>query len=140
MKITLPTPEHRSYKIHRRQFVTQILLPILTAFVLVGFLAYLIVDMTIVNESGDLNRWAAISTLWLALPTMVIGVFILLVLVGMIYLLVLLLQTAPVYTKKAQDIAYRGRSYAIRGADLVVRPVIYIEGLLANVRAFFRRK
>jgi uncharacterized membrane protein YhaH (DUF805 family) len=140
MKISLPAPEHRSYKIHRRQFLTQILLPILTAFVLVGFLAYLLVDMTNVNDGGDLNRWAAISTLWIALPAMVIGIFILLLLVGLIYLLVLLLQTAPVYTKKAQDIAYKGRSYTIRGADLVVRPVIYIEGLIANVRAFFGRR
>src|SRR4030065_1554303 len=115
MKITLPTPEHRSYKIHRRQFATQILLPILTAFVLVGFLAYLIVDVTIVNDSGDLSRWAAISTLWIALPVMIIGIFLLLVLFGIIYLLVLLLQTAPVYTKKIQDVAYKGRSYAIRG-------------------------
>jgi len=140
MKITLPTPEHRSYKIHRSQFVTQILLPILTAFVLVGFLAYLIVDVTIVNNSGDLSRWAAISTLWIALPVMIIGIFLLLVLFGIIYLLVLLLQTAPVYTKKIQDVAYRGRSYAIRGADMVVKPVIYVEGLLAHVRAFFGRK
>ncbi len=140
MKITLPKPEHRSYQNHRRQFATQILLPILTAFVLVGFLAYFIFDVTIINDGGDLSRWAAISTLWITLPAMLFGILMLLLLVGLIYLLVLLLQTAPVYTKKIQDVAYRGRSYAIRGADLVVKPVIYIEGLLAHVRAFFGRK
>ena len=140
MRINLPTTEHRSYKKHRKQVASQILLPFAAAVLVIAFFAYVIINLTITNEAADLPRWAAISTIWLILPTLMIGIFLLILLAGMIYLLFLLLRTAPVYTKKVQDIVYKGRSYTIRGADLVVRPVIFVEGLLAHVQAFFGRK
>lgn len=139
MKATLPKPQHFSYQNHRRQVVTQIILPVVLAGLLMIALIVLI-SLAAFRANGEVGRWAAISTIWIIIPIMCAGLICLALLVGLVYLLARLLGILPTYTGKAQDYAYQARGYVVRGADMVVKPIIAIAGLLENVRAFFGRK
>ncbi len=140
MKVTFPQPERLSYKAHRRQVVTQIILPVILAFLVIAGVVVWLLELTWVQGSGDVSRWAAISTMWIVLPVMVAGIFLFILLAGLVYLLALTLKILPTYTGKAQDLFYRIRTMIIRGADLVVKPVIFMNGLFANAKALFGRK
>jgi hypothetical protein len=139
MKAQLPHPQHYSYIMHRKQVARQIILPVLLA-------AFLIISMIVVisistfKQGGDVGRWAAISTIWIILPLMLAGMVFLAVLGGLIYLLTLALSNLPHYTGIAQDYVSIARGYILRGADLVVKPVIALNGFLENLRAFFGRE
>jgi len=140
MKITLPRPEHLSYKKHRYQVRTQIILPLLLASLFIAGLVYVIVKITVTEGGGDVTRWAAIATIWISLPVLLLGAFVFVLLAGIIYVLALITGILPEYTGKAQLITYKARTYVKRAADLTVRPVLIVEGLAASVRAFFGRK
>jgi predicted PurR-regulated permease PerM len=113
--------------------MTQILLPIVLAVLLALALTYLVSSATS-NGTGDVGRWAAISTIWLSIPTMAAGVLLLVLLGSLIYLLATGLHWLPTYTGKAQDYAYRARKFVRRLANQVVRPVLIFEGLRASLR------
>jgi hypothetical protein len=91
------------------------------------------------GESGDAPRWAAISTIWLVIPVMFFGLLFLVVLVGLVYLLAQGLQALPPYTSKAQYYVDRGASEAKRFSDMAAKPVLFIEGIIASLKAIFRR-
>ena len=91
------------------------------------------------GEGGDSPRWAAVSTIWLVIPVMVFGLIFLAILAGLIYLLARGLQVMPPYTSKAQYYVNRGASEAKRFSDMAAKPVLFIEGIRASVRAFFGR-
>lgn len=138
MKAQLPRPEHYSYQLHRKQRTTQIILPIvLSAVVFLGIT--ILVCVAALNSTGDVARWAEISTIWITLPMIITGLIVLAILSGLIYLMVQALTNLPHYTSLAQDYIHIARSYIIRGADMVVKPVIDLEGLIENIKAFFGR-
>jgi hypothetical protein len=139
MKAILPKPQHFSYKAHRKQVVTQIILPVAVAGLLMIALIVLI-SLSTFRGNGDAGRWAAISTIWIVIPIMLAGLIFLALLIGLIYLFARLLGILPAYTGKAQDYAYKARGYIVRGADMAVKPIIALEVFLENVRAFFGRK
>lgn len=139
MKAVIPEPVHESYRRHRRQRTSQIILPIvLAAIVFLGVVALVIIATA--NGTGDVSRWAAVSTIWIAIPTCILGFTFLAVVGGLVYLLGRLLGVAPAYTGKAQDFV---RKLAIRIrliADKVVKPVFAVNGFGATLKAFFGRK
>ncbi len=138
MKARLPHPTHYSYEVHRQQVVRQIILPVvLAALVMIGMVV-LIVLVTF-KQGGDAGRWAAISTIWIVIPVMVAGLILLVLLVGLIYLLARALGALPYYTGIAQDYVYKARGIIMRGANMVVRPILAVDGFLENIRAFFGR-
>jgi hypothetical protein len=139
MKAQLPQPQHYSYLVHRKQMVRQIILPVVLAALLMISLIVLI-SISTFSQGGDVGRWAAISTIWIVLPIMVAGIIFLAVLGGLIYLLALALGRLPYYTGIAQDYVYKARGYILRGADMVVKPIIAFDGFLENIRAFFGRE
>jgi hypothetical protein len=49
------------------------------------------------------------------------------------------LNALPRYTSVAQDYAALARGYMMRGANMVVKPVIAIEGFIGLIKAFFER-
>ncbi len=74
MKSTSPNPakDHLSYRLHRKQMWTQILLPIILTFLV--FIAIIVLtSLATFRGNGDVGRWAAISTIWLVLPVMIAG-------------------------------------------------------------------
>ena len=138
MKAQLPHPEHYSYQLHRKQRVTQIILPmVVSALVLVGMIALVI--FSTFKSDGDVSRWAAISTIWIVIPILFAGLVLIAILVGLVYLMARALDALPHYTGMAQDYVSIARSYIIRGADMAVKPVISLHGFIENLKGFFER-
>ena len=139
MKAELPKPVHESYKRHRRQLASQIILPMVLA-ALLFLAAVVLVNLATFRGDGDAARWAAVSTIWIAIPVMIASLIFLAALVGIIYLLARLLGIAPAYTSKAQDFVQMLGTRVRRLADQTVRPVIYLDGIGASIKALLGRK
>jgi uncharacterized membrane protein len=137
-KAQLPKPEHLSYKKHRKQMANQIILPVLLAALLM-ITQVVLISISTFRDGGDAGRWAAISTIWIVIPVMLVGLIVLAILIGMIYLMAKALQLIPPYSGLAQDYVNKARLYIIRAADLVVRPILAMDGWIATVQAFFRK-
>ena len=129
---------HSSYQNHRRQFWTQIFLPLILAVLLIITVA-VFTGIATFGESADSPRWAAISTIWLVIPVMIFGLLFLAILVGLIYLLARALKISPPYTAKAQYYVNRATSAAKRFLDMATRPVLFLEGIKASLKAIFER-
>ena len=138
MKAQLPHPEHYSYQLHRRQRITQIIQPMVISTLLLIGLIVLIIFSTF-NSNGDVSRWAAISTIWIIIPALLAGLIVIAILAGLIYLMARALSGLPHYTGIAQDYVHLAQHHIIRVADMVVKPVIGLEGFIENVKAFFER-
>ncbi len=139
MKAELPKPEHFSYEIHRKQIGRQVILPVILAGVVMVAMIVLISIATF-RDGGDVGRWAAISTIWLVIPVIIVGLIGLAVLIGLIYVLAKLLGILPTYTGIAQDYVYLAHSYVIKAADMAAQPIIGLNGIIGTVKAFFGRK
>lgn len=139
MKAELPKPVHESYLRHRKQRTTQILLPVLlTAILFVA--AIVLINIATFGNNGDVGRWAAISTMWIAVPTCIMGFAFLALVGGLIYLMGQLLEIAPIYTGKAQDFVHKLAIRIRRAADMSVRPIIAVNSYGATIRALLGRK
>lgn len=136
MKAKLPQPVHESYLKHRREFTWKILFPVILSSVLcIGLIV--LVNVATFRGGGDVGRWAAISTMWIAIPTMIGMLIVAALLGGIIYLLARLLHIMPPYTALAQDFFYRIKGYARRGADAAAKPVISLNAVAASISRFF---
>ena len=139
MKAIIRKPVHESYKQHRKQVVSQIILPVVIAAILIVGLIVL-VNVATFRDNGDVGRWAAISTIWIVIPMMVAGLIFLIILGGVVYLLKYLLNIAPIYTGQVQDFIYKIFAYIKRAADAAAKPVIFIDGIGASIERLFGRK
>jgi len=138
MKATLPKPEHLSYKRHRKQTMNQIVLPVvLSALLMIVLIA--LISLATFGADGDVSRWAAVSTIWIVIPILVAGLITLVILIGLIYLMARGLAAIPIYTGIAQDYAAKARGVITRGARMLVKPFLVIEGWSANIQEFFRK-
>jgi energy-coupling factor transporter transmembrane protein EcfT len=139
MKAVLPEPVHESYRRHRKQRTSQIVLPIILAAILFIALVILVIIAT-ANGTGDVGRWAAISTMWIAIPTCIMGFVLLALLGGMVYLMGRLLGVAPTYTGKAQDFIHKLAIRIRRAADMTVKPIFSVNGFGATIKAILGKK
>ena len=139
MKAVPPEPVHESYKRHRKQRTTQILLPIVLA-ALLFIAAIVLVNLATFRGNGDVGRWAAISTMWIAIPVCIMGFVFLALLGGLVYLMGRLLGVAPRYTGKAQDFVHKLAIRIRRAADVTVKPVFAVNGFGATIKALLGRK
>jgi len=139
MKAVLPKPVHESYKRHRKQLTSQIILPVVIAALLFVALIVLI-NVATFRDSGDVARWAAISTIWIVIPIMVASLIFLLVLGGLVYLMKRLLNITPTYTGLAQDFVHKLAIRIRLAADAVVKPVIFVDGIGASINKLLGRK
>jgi len=130
------TRNHHSYQQHRRQFWLQIFLPMILAVLFIIALA-VITGLATFGANDNSPIWAAISTIWLVIPVLFFGLIFLIVLAGLVYLLARTLQALPPYTSKAQHYVNRGASEVKRFSDLAAKPVLFIQGIIASVKAAF---
>lgn len=131
-------PEHYSYLKHRKQRVNQIILPVvISTLVFIGFIV--LVSYATFNQSGDVGRWAAISTIWIVIPVMVVGLILLVLLIGLIYLMARAIGGLPYYTGIAQEYVFKAEAIIKRGAKMAVKPIIAINGWLETIKAFFEK-
>jgi hypothetical protein len=139
MKEQIQIPQsHYSHSVHRRQFWLQIFLPVVLAVLLIIAMAVLI-SISALSGNGDSTRWAAISTIWLVIPTMVFGLLFLATLAGLIYLLARALEVLPTYSLNAQYYFNRVTSAIKRFSDTATKPVIFLNSLGASLKAIFGR-
>jgi hypothetical protein len=139
MKAVIPEPVHESYRRHRRQLTSQIILPMVLAALL--FIAMIVlINIATFRDNGDVARWAAISTMWILIPIFIMGLVFLVLLVGLIYLFARLLGIAPIYTGKAQDFVHKLAIRIRRAADMTVRPIITVNSVGATVKALLGRR
>ena len=124
---------HPSLQRHRREFWTQILLPILVAVVILFGLSAAL-SMAALRGNGDVGRWAAISAIWLSIPVMVAGLLILAVLVAMIYLVASLARWIPPYSLRGQRLLHGVETSVKRGAEIVRKPILGVRALAVSVR------
>jgi heme/copper-type cytochrome/quinol oxidase subunit 2 len=137
--MNFPPPEKRvSYQNHRKQAWLQIFIPILITIALGLTLAF-VIGSTALNEGGDSERWAAISTIWLVIPVLVFSLIVFALLIFGIYLMMRLLKLSPPYSAKAQYLVNRATQYTQHYSDLAVKPVLFLEGVIASIKTFFRR-
>ncbi|HET6823725.1 MAG TPA: hypothetical protein VFH34_13845 [Anaerolineales bacterium] len=139
MKAVVPEPVHESYRKHRKQRTMQIILPIVLA-ALLFIAAIVLVNVATFRDNGDVGRWAAISTMWIAIPICIMGFVFLAVLGGLVYLMGRLLGIAPRYTGKAQDFVHKLAIRIRRAADMAVKPVFAVGGFGATLKALLGRK
>ena len=136
MDAKIPKPVHMSYQKHRKDLVWKIILPVvLSAVLCIGLIV--LINIVTFGNGGDVGRWAAISTMWIAIPTIIGMLIVLALLVGIVYLLAKLLNIAPNYTVKVQDFFHLIQGYAKRGADAVAKPIIKIDSIGAGINRFF---
>jgi len=138
MKAILPKSAHLSYKRHRKQMMNQIVLPVILS-VLVMIALVVLVSLATFRTDGDVGRWAAISTIWIVIPVMLMGLIVLVILIGLIYLMARGLQVIPTYTGLAQDYVTKAHWYITRSAHMLVRPFLVTEGWSASIKKFFRK-
>ena len=139
MKAIIHPPVHESYKKHRTQLVWQIILPmVLTAILFIALVV--LINIATFRDKADVGRWAAVSTIWISIPIIIVSFLLLAILVGIAYLLIRLLQITPIYTGKAQDFAYKVAAYARRAADAAVKPIIFLDSIGASIKALLGRK
>jgi hypothetical protein len=110
---------------------------VISIFLVIGVI--ILVSFATFKSNGDVSRWAAISTIWVIIPALLGGLIVFAILAGLIYLMARALNGLPRYTGMAQDYVYLAQSYIIRGADMVVKPVIALDGFIEKAKAFFER-
>jgi len=139
MKAVFPEPVHESYRRHRKQRTSQIILPmVLAAILFIGMIV--LVNIATFRDNGDVGRWAAISTIWIVIPVCISGFIFLALLGGLVYLMARLLGVTPTYTGMAQDFVHKLAIRIRRAADMVVKPVFSMNGFGASLKALLGRK
>ena len=139
MNAKLPKPVHESYRKHRKDLAWKIIFPVVLSSVLcIGLIV--LINLATFSQGGDVQRWADISTMWIAIPTMLGMLIFLALVVGILYLLARLLNITPKYTLMAQDFVYKIESYARRVADAAAKPVISLNSIGASIGRFFGRQ
>jgi hypothetical protein len=118
---------------------SQVFLPVILAGLLI-IVAIVLVSLATFQGGADVNRWAAISIIWIAIPLILGGLVFLVLFIGLVYLMARLLDILPNYTGLAQGYAYRMRGAIIHAADLAVKPIIGLSSFLARVEAFLGRE
>ena len=70
MNEKLPKPVHASYLKHRKDTAWKIIFPVVLSSVLcVGLIV--LINIATFRGGGDVQRWADISTMWIAIPVMI---------------------------------------------------------------------
>jgi predicted PurR-regulated permease PerM len=139
MKAEIPKPVHETYLKHRRDVKWKILAPVVASMVLC-FACSALVYVATFSYGGDVARWAEISTIYLAIPTIIFLVILFAIIGGLVYLLTRLLDILPNYTYQAQGLFYRIKKSVRRGADAVATPIIIIDSVGASINRIFGRR
>lgn len=136
METTQPTEtlsaNPRTQAVHRRQVISQVLLPLALVVVLILILGVLTVIASQGNLAG-LAQWRDTALIWIILPIISAGIIILLFLVAFIYLVAIILKKLPPYTHLVQLYIelFGARIRSI--ADRSTKPVVAAAMLSARI-------
>ncbi len=139
MNEKLPEPVHASYLKHRKDTAWKIIFPVVLSSVLcIGLIV--LINIATFRGGGDVQRWADISTMWIAIPVMMLLLVVFALLGGIVYLLAKLLKISPPYTLMAQQFFYKIEAYVRRGADAAAKPFIFIDSIGASIERILGRR
>ena len=125
-----------SYQAHKRDFIWQILVPIIVALILV-IVASVAVAM---GCDASTSRWADASTIWIIIPLLVFAFISFIILGGIIYGMAKLLDITPIYTQKLTVLIRLAAEKIEDIADASAKPIFFAEGISASIKSFFRQK
>jgi predicted PurR-regulated permease PerM len=137
MNKTLPPSKKTvSYKAHKKDFLWQILVPILVALILV-----IVASVSVATGSdASTSRWADISTIWILIPLLISAFITLIILAGIIYGMSQLLNITPTYTQKLYALILLAGQKIESLADGAAKPIFFVEELSASIKSIFRQK
>ena len=137
MKTPLPLSRKTpSYQLHRRQFIWQILVPILIAAILI--IAASVFAAT--RNESQASVWADISLIWLIIPALFFAFILFILLIGLIYAMAMLLKVTPTYTQKLYSLIRLAAQKIEEAADTTAKPIFFVEGISASIKRFFQQK
>ena len=122
---------------HKRQFVWQILAPMILVL-LIGLTAGGLVISATVSGQGQTRGWTDVSMVWLLVPALFFALTFLLILVTTIYGMSKLLQVIPHYSGKTQDIFFMLSAGTRKLADRVARPFVWLRQAGAVIKSIIR--
>lgn len=128
-------------RVHKKQILWQIWVPLLSAILIVLFLSIMTVLVTTRDISGDFNtKWASVSVVYLSLPVLVTA-FLFLVILGLfIYLISKAIQFTPVYGQKAFEFLQIVRKVTLDWSDKAANPVIGFKSKWSGFTRILRKK
>ena len=123
---------------HKRQFVWQILAPMILVL-LIGLTAGGLVISATVSGQGQTRVWTDVSMVWLLVPALFFALTFLLILVTTIYGMSKLLQVIPHYSGKTQVIFVMLSAETRKLADRAARPFVWLRQAGAVIKSIFRQ-
>ena len=135
-KNTNPSPKTASYQAHKRDFIWQILVPMIVVLILVVIASV----FTAMRPPGTASLWADISTIWLLIPLLIFALITLVILGGIIYGMAKLLSITPVYTQKLYVLIRLLTKKIEDMADASAKPIFFVEELSASIKSIFGQK
>ena len=118
---------------HRKQFLLQILLPVLAASA--GILLVVVLAVLSVQSTPTLNeKWAHISTILLILPGILVGLFVLGVILLFSWLVIKLSRQISSIGAVIQVYFDRTKTMVEKGSSAIVQPIFWINSSLAGLQ------
>lgn len=137
-----PTPLLRNpatHQRHRQDVLLQITLPLIVGGgVLLGVIVAIIVAAA--NGFGELERWQAISLIWLLCPQILLSLLCLGAFSGMAFGVIKLVGWLPGFAYKVQNFFWLLRDKTKQFSDAAAKPFIKAGGISAGARALLNRK
>ena len=115
----------KAVKDHKRQTLWQIWFPLaltITAFIFISVSA--VVSSASQNQPG--LHWANVSTIFLILPVLLIGMIFLIILAGLVYGVGKLLSITPYYFGRVIEFFQRTAGLVLDGTNKLVAPVMSV--------------
>ena len=131
-----PSRKTASYQAYKRDFLWQILVPIIIAFILVIAASVAVA----VGSNASVSRWADISTIWILIPVMISAFIFLVILGAVIYGMAKLLDITPIYTQKLTGLIYFVEQKIKDVADASTKPIFFVGELAASIKSIFQQK
>ena len=123
---------------HHHEVFWQITVPVTVGGVLLLLIAIGVV-IAYFADTGDIAKWASVSTIILIVPAMIIGLVVIAVSAGMAYLVTRGLSEAPYIARRIQDIAVLIVVRVNKASDISTEPFLRVHQFTAGLRALFRR-
>ena len=134
----VPLPPRESILRHRKERNLQIFLPVFTAVALGIICAVIIIYGTI--HGGPSATWAAIATILLVLPIMLVSFLLFVVLAVLIYEAQYLYKILPTYSAQVQDTVFNVTAQINNYADKSTAPILALKSWLSVPGKIFRKE
>jgi hypothetical protein len=123
-------------RLHKRQVAWQILIP----FLLVALMLLAAGVGLVWGETARARVWADVSIIWIIVPLLLLTLVAIALLAALIVGMIKLLQIAPRYTLRAQQVVGQVSAGARKVADGATEPFIWIKQAGAVVKSIFKIK